>query len=256
MPVLVKLVPVKWARACPCVHQGARAALALASLVGAAAMLSSCGSPPPPPAPPPPPPPVVVREPIPPRPVPPENASPNLTVPPLGPDGLRSSVDRGISPAQALWNLRSAWNVAALDCPQPQYAGVQDSYRAFLRANARTLTATNRQVDAEFRKQYGAHFVTQREAYMTGVYNHFALPPTMGHFCDAVAAMSRDAANVKSADLPNFAQNSLPSIDIVFDQFYDQYDTYRAAAAAWDAKYAAPAQQVMAVDAGVPSSHN
>ena len=125
----------------------------------------------------------------------------------------------------------------------------------FLKANARTLTATNRQVDAEFRKQYGAHFVTQREAYMTGVYNHFALPPTMGHFCDAVAAMQRDAATVKSKDLLNFAQNSLPSIDIVFEQFYDQYDKYRSDAAAWDAKYAGPAPQMTAADVGAPSNN-
>ena len=236
-------------------NRGGCRALAGALILGAIAALSGCGAPPPPPPAPPPPPPVV-QEVIPPRPTPPDHASASLLTPPLGADGLRQSVNRGISPGQALWNLRSAWNVAALDCPQPQYVAIQDGYRQFLKANGRALTATNKKIDAEFRAKYGAGYVTQREAYMTGVYNHFALPPTMGHFCDAVAAVQRDAAGVKPADLANFAVNELPSIEVVFDQFFDQYDKYRADAAAWDARYAAPAPQVMAAGAGVPADRN
>jgi len=191
-----------------------------------------------------------------PRPTPPDDASPQLTSPPLGADGVRESVDRHITPAQALWNLRSAWNVAALDCPQPQYAAIQDGYRDFIKANARTLAVINRKVDAEFRKQYGAHYMTRREAYMTEVYNHFALPPTIPYFCEAVAAMARDAAGIKPAGLANFAVNELPTIEAVFDQFFDQYDKYRADAAAWDAKYAPAGPLTAAATPGVSSGGN
>ena len=98
--------------------------------------------------PPPPPPPTTMKVYVPYKPYPPEYASPNMAVPPLGADGLRTSVNRGISPAQTLWNFRSAYNVAALSCNGAKYATIVPGYRAFLRANAKVLTGANRTVDA------------------------------------------------------------------------------------------------------------
>ena len=72
---------------------------------------------------------------------------------------------------------------------------------------------------------------------MTGVYNHFALPPTQPGFCAAVMAVGREARTIRSADLGNFAMRSLPSIEVVFDDFYRRYDQYRANLAAWEARY-------------------
>ncbi len=195
--------------------------------------LASCAKVPPPP-PPPPPPKVVV---IPPRPTPPNGASNNLTLPPVDALGLRQSVNRNISPAQALWNLRSAYNVAALNCSAPKHADILVRYRAFLTSNAKVLTTANKTVDAEFRKKYGAKFVAPREQYMTAVYNHFALPPTLADFCDAVLAVSRDGMVVKPVDLQGFAVLSLPNIEVVFDDFYRRYEKYRSDLAAWDAQY-------------------
>ena len=86
-----------------------------ASAVLGVGLVAACGpkSTPPPPPPPPPPKPVVV---IPPKPYPPNNAAGNMVIPALASDGLYQSVNRGISPAQTTWNLRSGYNVAALSC--------------------------------------------------------------------------------------------------------------------------------------------
>lgn len=200
---------------------------------GLALALAACAHKPPPP--PPPPPPKVVA--IPPRPMPPDGASDAIEVPPLGADALRVSVNRNISPVQMLWNLRSAYNVAALNCNGPRHADILARYRAFLTVNAKVLKAANKAVDAEFRQKYGARFIAPREAYMTAVYNHFALPPTLDGFCDAVLAVSRDAQLVKPADLQAFAVASLPNIEVVFDDFYRRYDKYRADLALWQAQY-------------------
>lgn len=178
-----------------------------------------------------------VAEVVPPRPLPPFGASPNMMVPPLDANGLRVSVNRGLTPAQTVWNLRSAMNVAALNCAEPLRTPITVAYRDFLRRFARPLTAANRQADAEFRAQYGAAFVTRRESYLTEVYNHYALPPTLDRFCTAVAAVNHDLAQVKPAELDQFAVRSLPNIEVVFDEFYRAYDQYRSAAAAWDARY-------------------
>ena len=187
-------------------------------------------------------------QPVPPRPTPPYNAAPSLIVPPLEADGVRASVDRKITPALMVWNLRAAWNVAALDCPQPQYVELSDGYRTFLKAHARALAAANSKTAAEFRQHYHGKGSSIHDSYMTTVYNHFALPPTLPYFCAAVAAMARDAAKLKGPSLTQFAQRELPSIEIVFDEFYEQYDKYRRDAAAWDRQYGvvAPATVMVA----------
>ena len=210
-----------------------RNGLAAVGALTLATLLAACGAKAPPP--PPPPPPVVVV--VPPAPMPPNGASPNLAVPPADAMGLRYSVNRNITPAQTVWNLRSAYNVAALNCHAPQHADILVNYREFLKTHAKPLTSYNAKVDAEFKKKYGARFVAPREKYMTEVYNHFALPPTMSDFCTAVLAVSRDAKTVPAKDLEAFAARSLPSVEVVFDDFYRRYDKYRVDLAAWQAQY-------------------
>ena len=209
------------------------------------------------PPPPPPPPPVIVIPP-PPRPVPPYGASAAVPVPPIGADGLFQSVNRQITPAQTVWNLRSAFNVAALNCRDAKYDGVVIGYRAFLKKHAKGLALANRKVDAEFRGVYGARFISNREKYMTAVYNHFAAPPVQPQFCDAVMAVNNDVPALKLAGLTDFAQRNLPNIEIVFDEFYRQFAKYRADAAAWDARYApapvAPVSTAVSTPVSTPVS--
>ncbi|MBW8752797.1 MAG: hypothetical protein JF595_01390 [Sphingomonadales bacterium] len=184
----------------------------------------------------PPPPPVV----IPPQPMPPRGASPLLVTPQIDAFGVRQTVNTGISPAQATWNLRSAYNVAALNCLAPQHAQIVVNYRAFLKTQAKKLTAVNKVVDQEFKAKNGARYIPAREQYMTQVYNYFALPPTLPSFCDAALAMSNEAATVKSTELDAFAARSLPALEQVFLRFYTSYDQYRADLAGWQAKYMVP----------------
>ena len=218
-------------------------------------MLASSGAearkrpPPPPPLPAPAPPPVV----IPYRPYPPNGASPNFQPPLRGPDGLYPSVNRKITPAQTLWNLRSGYNVAALNCSRADFPTMTDNYRGFLTTHARALTAANRKVDAEFRALYSARFVAPREKYMTQVYNHFALPMTLNDFCKAVLAISTEAQTVPSAQLEAFAARAMPSVEIVFDDFYHRFELYRIDVGAWDARYGQRMADSGPVTATVPA---
>ena len=212
-------------------------AITLAGVIGLAVFASSAAEARRRPPPPPPPPPAPVAA-IPYRPIPPNGASPNFMPPMRGADGLYPSVNRKISPSQIVWNLRSGFNVAALNCNRTEFPTITDGYRAFLRTHARGLTAANRAVDAEFRARYGARFVAPREKYMTEVYNHFALPMTVNDFCKAMLIVSTEAATVPPAQLQAFAARSLPNIEIVFDDFYKRYEQWRIDATAWDVRYA------------------
>jgi hypothetical protein len=183
-----------------------------------------------------PPPPIAVA--IPPRPYPPIGAPSRMTIPTLGVDGVRQTVNAHLTPSQTLWNFRSAYNVAALNCLRPEHAEIIIGYRAFLKKHARPLTAANRGVDNEFKSKYGARFIAPREAYMTQVYNYFANPVTLRAFCDATVTMTRSLEPVSTADLPSYSAVELPKIEQVFEAFFRAYEQYRADAANWDAKYA------------------
>jgi len=198
------------------------------------AMVAACAPKPPPPPPPPPPAPVVY---IPPRPLPPLGAAPGLVVPPLGIDGVRVTINTGITPAQTVWNLRSAYNVAALNCLKPEHADILVGYKKFLTANKKALAAANKAVDGEYRKRFGTDWIRPREAYMTQVYNYFAHPPTLPLFCDAALAMSQEIKLAKPADLDRVSAANLARLDQVFKDFFTGYDQYRTDLAAWQSRY-------------------
>jgi hypothetical protein len=177
---------------------------------------------------------------IPPRPLPPPGAAAGFFVPVIGADGVRQTINARISSAQTLWNLRSAYNVAALNCLASEHVEILGGYKGFLKTQKKSLTAANKAVDAEFRQKYGAAFIRPREAYMTQVYNYYAFPPTLKNFCDAALVMARESAAVKPAELAAFAGRNLAMLDSVFETFFRSYERYQTAAAEWDAKYAQP----------------
>jgi hypothetical protein len=201
-----------------------------------ALLLAACGHrmPPPAPPPPPPPPPVVV---IPPKPIPPDGAAPNMITPVIEADGQRESVNRKISVNQVVWNLRSAYTVAALDCRNPRNAAILPHYRQFLERNAKVLKSVYDHMDHDFREKYGRGGETLRDDYLTVLYNHYALPPTKEAFCDVVEQALLEGAEVAPEDLGTYAQAKVPLIEKVFDDFYDRYDKYRNALAEWEDKY-------------------
>ncbi|GFE73615.1 hypothetical protein [Novosphingobium sp. TCA1] len=187
---------------------------------------------------PPPPPPVVV---IPPRPMPPLGASPNMIIPAVAVDGSRRTVNTGISSAQALWNLRSAYNVAALNCIGPQYEPILAGYKDFLKKHTKSLTAANKALDKEFRTRFGAKSVRERESYQTQVYNFFALPPVVPALCNAAMGLAVDLQALPAGQLDGFAVTGLAKAEAPFKEFFNSYDQYRADLAAWEARYGAGA---------------
>lgn len=197
---------------------------------GLLALLASCAAPPPP-APPPPP------AAIPSRPVPPGGASLTTPIPPKDAYGLRQTVNAGISKAQTTWNMRSAYNVAALNCSGSQYASILDGYKRFIRTHEKGLLATYKAVDAEWRGRFGSSFVRERESYSTRVYNYFALPPVLPGFCNEMVGVAAESGSVPSSDLDGFSARSLGRVEGVFEKFYQDFEQYQKNAAAWDATY-------------------
>jgi len=212
------------------------AILAAAAGTALAALLAGCSAPKVAEVPPPPPPPVVV---VPPRPMPPMGASPSMAIPARAADGARHTVNSALSPAQAIWNLRSAYNVAALNCTGADGAPILAGYTEFQKKYAKSLAATNKTLDKEFRARFGAKAIREREAYQTQVYNFFALPPVVPSLCRAALELTGSLQAVTPAQLEGFAPSALASAEAPFRAFFDSYEQYRSDLAAWEAQYGA-----------------
>lgn len=207
---------------------------AAAAILGIS-LLGACAIKAPPPPPPPPPPPVEV---IPIRPLPPSGATYTMAIPPLAGDGKHLTVLRGLNDDQRLWYFRSAWNVAALNCVGSEYQPILDGYGAFLKANAKTLKATNERIDKGFRSEFpgGGNAIKAREKLMTSVYNFFALPPARAEFCQAAMQIAAMSAAMPKPDAMALSAN-FPLFEAPFENFFNAYGTYQRDSAAWDIRY-------------------
>lgn len=212
-----------------------RVPVAKAAVIGGLALLAGCATPPTPP-PPPPPPPVEV---IPPRPIPPGGAAYVMAIPPIGIDGQRLTVNRGLSPDEQVWHFRSAWNVAALNCTAPRFQPITDAYGSYISTHGRALSRVNSRIDEVYRKNYSSkrEAIRAREAKMTSVYNFFALPPARTDFCNAALSVAQFAQANPGYDPVQFAATNFGTLEAPFETFFLGYEQYQRDSAAWDARY-------------------
>ena len=161
-----------------------------------------------------------------------------MVIPRIGADGIRDTVNARLTPAQTTWNLRSALNVAALNCLDLKHTGILPNYKTFLKTHSRDLSSTNRALARQFRDKHGSGYRDVQDSYMTQVYNYFALPPVQDAYCDMALSISNELVSVQRGELNTFALMALPRIEGVFEDFYRSYEKYRTDLAAWDARYA------------------
>ena len=175
----------------------------------------------------------------PPRPRAPGAAAPTFQPPQQLADGTRLTLNYGLSPEQNVWHLRSAWNVAALNCLQVSYSGMAEEYGNFLNAHEADLRSINTGLDRTFRAEHGSGYARIRDTYMTRVYNYFALPPAKRYFCDAMQGVAQRHAAANPADLRAWSTTELANVEAAFDAFYDDFEQWRVNVAEWDRLYGA-----------------
>jgi hypothetical protein len=164
-----------------------------------------------------------------------------MNIPPRGADGRRLTVNSGIDDDHLVWHLRSAWNVAALNCLAPEYEPILQGYRNFLTKNARALKTVNDRIEADYARKHKTKraAIVARDGLVTKVYNFFALPAARSGFCRAALDMSNRALAAPSTDPLSFARANFDGLLVPFETFFDEYEAYQRASAEWDAKWGA-----------------
>ena len=149
------------------------------------------------------------------------------------------TVNSNLGDDQLVWNLRSAWNVAALNCLAPEYQPILDGYRAFLNGNVRALKAVNDRIEKGYTSRFRARrdAMVARDGYTTQVYNFFALPAARAGFCRAALDLANRALAAPPTDPTTFAQANFDGLLMPFDQFFNDYEAYVQASGEWDAKW-------------------
>ncbi len=196
-------------------------------------------APTPAPVPPPPPPKVIVAPPpLPIRPYPPGGAAPNLSIPRLGIDGVRETPNRLLNANESIWHLRSALNVAAINCRGASWAQITPDYNQFLTLHKVQLAKATKAIDADFVKRYsGTAGLRIRDTKSTELYNYFALPPVKQEFCDTAMAKVHELITVPTAAFPDYALGAIKDMDGIFIRFFDAYAKYETDLADWNQRY-------------------
>ena len=196
--------------------------------------LAACATPAPPP---PPPLPVAIAVAQPAPPLPPAGAIAGMTIPRANAFGTRQTINANLSDRQRLWNLRSAFNVAALNCQRQQHMPITSNYEQFLERYEKQLAITNREVAKEFTARHGSDGRAVQDSYMTSVYNYFALPPTQARFCDVALALSSDALISPEEEIDAFTFRAIGAIEQVYEEFFRSYEAYENDLIAWERLY-------------------
>jgi hypothetical protein len=155
----------------------------------------------------------------------PPGAADNLQLPARLADGSFATPNRNLSPAAAVWHLRTGLNVAALSCRGAGEAQLLSGYARFLAAYRPQLSTAQHTLAASIGN--GDAF----DRAMTRLYNYWALPPAQTAFCAAAAQVMAQAATVDPAGLPGFAVQAVAQLDRPFTDFFTRYAAWRDARA-------------------------
>lgn len=199
------------------------------------------------PAPPPPPAPVPAPTPAP-MPTPPAGAATGLNTPTALPDGSYPTPNRALSSAASVWHLRSALNVAALQCNVSDPTIVAN-YNVLIKTQAKSLNAAHKTLSAQYRTG-GGDWMDRFDDSMTRLYNYFAQPPVQKEFCARAVPMIASAAALPAGAFDSFAPTALAQLDEPFIDFYRRYDLYRVELAAWKSGEQSPVPR-LSVDPAV-----
>ena len=114
--------------------------------------------------------------------------------------------------ANAVWNIRAALNVAALQCQFSGFLKTTKNYNSFLQAHSEELARAQQTMIGHFRRTDGAKALNSFDMYTTRTYNSFSTLDAQYAFCNAAGFIGRRVLAVPKGKLGETALSDGPAI--------------------------------------------
>lgn len=103
--------------------------------------------------------------------------------------------------AHAIWTMRAALNVAALQCQFSPFLRTVKNYNEALRHHATELTRAQAVMVGHFKRYDRAQALNSFDQYTTRTYNSFSTLDAQYNFCDAAGTIGREVLRLKRGSL-------------------------------------------------------
>lgn len=132
----------------------------------------------------------------------------------------KAVVMRQMTPAEAeanaIWNIRAALNVAALQCQYSKYLATTPNYNAFLKHHAEEMSKAQATLIAHFKRFDGAKASSAFDTYLTKTYNSYSTLDAQYQFCEAAGVVGRKVLVIPKGKLGVEAVQHMPEIRAAF----------------------------------------
>lgn len=132
----------------------------------------------------------------------------------------KAVVMRQMTPAEAeanaIWNVRAALNVAALQCQYSKYLATTPNYNAFLKHHAEEIARAQAVLIAHFKRYEGAKATGAFDTYLTKTYNSYSTLDAQYQFCEAAGVVGRRVLVIPKGKLGSEAVQHMPEIRAAF----------------------------------------
>jgi hypothetical protein len=114
--------------------------------------------------------------------------------------------------ANAVWNLRAALNIAALQCQYLPQLGTVQIYNTMLRQHAAELDRARLTMIGHFKRYDGARAQNSFDQYTTKTYNSYSTLDAQKAFCEATAKAGKEVLELPTGGLSEAATRLVPDI--------------------------------------------
>ncbi len=109
--------------------------------------------------------------------------------------------------ANAIWNLRAALNIAALQCQYSPFLATVKLYNSILLQHGPEIERAQATMLAHFKRYDGARATTSFDQYTTKTYNSYSTLDAQLAFCDGAATIGRELLTVRQGQLAPIARD-------------------------------------------------
>jgi hypothetical protein len=132
------------------------------------------------------------------------------------PPAATVSSDTTLTPAETVWHMRAALNVAALGCRGADGDETVQLYNTMLQSDASPLAEASAGTDRAYKARFASHWQDAEDSAMTRLYNAFASTRAHEAFCATAHDVLREVGTVEPSDFANFAAVALRRLEAPF----------------------------------------